>query len=75
MEDLGAKIPRKNLNVALRAAIRGTNTQRLDDTLQCIDDLLRANANVNAEEAEQGRTPLMMACDKGYLEIVRRLLD
>jgi ankyrin repeat protein len=73
--ELCAKIPRKNLNVALRAAIKGTSTVRLDDTLQSIEDLIRANANVNAEESEEGRTPLMMACDKGYIEIVKRLLD
>lgn len=75
LELCGPKIPRKNLNVALRAAIKGTSTVRLDDTLQSIEDLIRANANVNAEESEEGRTPLMMACDKGYIEIVKRLLD
>ena len=75
LELCGNKIPRKNLNVALRAAIKGTSTVRLDDTLQSIEDLIRANANVNAEDAEEGRTPLMIACDKGYIEIVQRLLD
>lgn len=35
-----------------------------------MDELIRASANVNAEEAEEGRTALMLACEKGYLEIV-----
>ena len=61
--------------MALREAIKGTSTVRLEDTLYCIDDLIRHNADVNTEQAEDGRTPLMMACDKGYIEIVQRLLE
>ena len=69
--EMGAsRIPKKNLNNALRAAVRGTNTSRLEDTLQCIEDLIRANALINAEESEEGRTALMLACEKGYLEVV-----
>ena len=30
---------------------------------------------MNAEEAEEGRTALMFACEKGYLEIVQRLIE
>ena len=74
LELWGTKIPKKNLNGALRAAVKGTNTSRLEDTLQCIEDLIRANANVNAEESEEGKTALMMACEKGYIEIVVKLL-
>ena len=69
------KFLKKNLNGALRAAVKGTNTSRLEDTLQCIEDLIRANANVNAEESEEGKTALMMACEKGYIEIVVKLLE
>jgi ankyrin repeat protein len=43
--------------------------------LECIEYLIRANANVNAEESEEGRTALMMACEKGYYEIVVKLLE
>ena len=64
------KIPKKHLNVALREAVKGCNTRRLEDSLSCVDELIRASANVNAEEAEEGRTALMLACEKGYLEIV-----
>jgi ankyrin repeat protein len=30
---------------------------------------------VNAEDSEEGRTALMIACEKGYLEIVQELLE
>jgi hypothetical protein len=43
--------------------------------LQIVEELIRANANVNAEEGEEGRTALMFACEKGYLGIVLKLLD
>ena len=33
LEEWGSKIPRKNINMALRAAVKGTNTLRLEDTL------------------------------------------
>jgi ankyrin repeat protein len=69
------KIPKKHLNVALREAVKGCNTRRLEDSLACVDELIRAAANVNAEEAEEGRTALMFACEKGYLEIVQRLVE
>jgi ankyrin repeat protein len=69
------KIPKRHLNVALREAVKGCNTRRLEDSLSCVDELIRASANVNAEEAEEGRTALMFACEKGYLEIVQRLID
>lgn len=37
--------------------------------------LINAGANVKSEESEEGRTALMLACEKGYLEIVSKLLD
>ena len=42
------KIPKKHLNVALREAVKGCNTRRLEDSLSCVDELIRAAANVNA---------------------------
>jgi ankyrin repeat protein len=70
-----SKFPKKHLNIALREAVKGCNTRRLEDSLQCVDELIRASANVNSEEAEEGRTALMFACEKGYLEIVQRLVE
>jgi ankyrin repeat protein len=43
--------------------------------MQCIKSLISHTANVNAEDAEEGRTALMIACDKGYYQIVTELLD
>lgn len=69
------KIPKKNLNAALRAAVKGCNTKRLEDCVTCVESLIAANANVNAEESEEGRTALMLACEKGYLEVVQKLIE
>jgi ankyrin repeat protein len=41
----------------------------------CVESLIAANANVNAEESEEGRTALMLACEKGYLEVVQKLIE
>lgn len=75
IERYASKIPRKTLNAAFRAAVRGCNTQRLEDCITCLESLIAASANVNAEDSEEGRTALMIACEKGYLEIVQKLLD
>jgi len=37
--------------------------------------LINAGANINSEEASEGKTALMMACEKGYLELVSTLLE
>jgi ankyrin repeat protein len=37
--------------------------------------LLNAGANVDAEDPSDGRTALMMACKKGYIEIVDCLIE
>ena len=63
------------MNAALRGAVKGCNTSRLEDAISCLESLIVASANVNAEESEEGRTALMLACEKGYLEIVQKLLD
>ena len=40
-----------------------------------MQELIDAGANINSEEANEGKTALMMACEKGYLELVSNLLD
>ena len=35
-----SKIPKKSLNSALRAAIKGCNTQKLEDSIMCLDILI-----------------------------------
>jgi len=37
--------------------------------------LIQFGANVKAEDSEEGKTCLMLACEKGYLEVVCKLLD
>lgn len=68
-------IPKKTLNVALRAAVKGCTTHKLDYSIQCTELLVEAGANINSEEANEGKTALMMSCEKGYLELVKNLLD
>lgn len=40
-----------------------------------VNDLLNAGANINSEEAKEGKTPLILACEKGYIELVKFILD
>lgn len=75
LDKWSSKIPKKNLNISLRAAVKGCNTSRVHETIQCIADLIKANANVNSEEADEGKTALMMACEKGYIELVQFILE
>ena len=56
-------------------AVRGCNTQRMEDSLLCLEALIVAGANVKSEESEEGRTALMLACEKGYIEVVSKLVD
>ncbi len=39
-----------------------------------INDLLNAGANINSEEGEEGKTALILACEKGYIELVKYIL-
>ena len=48
---------------------------RLQDSLQCLEQLIEFGANVKCEESEEGRSPLCFACEKGYLELVSKLAD
>ena len=66
---------KRSLNVALRAAVKGCTTALLDCSISCTELLIDAGANINSEEANEGKTALMMACEKGYLELVSNLLD
>ena len=69
----GAKIPKRSLNAALRECVKGCKTSLLDDCIQTVSHLIDANALINSED--QGRTALMIACEAGYIELVRCLLD
>ena len=72
---MNEQFPKKTLNVALRTCIQGCNTALIDESIQCMEILIDAGANINSEEPNNGQTSLMMACKKGYLELVKNLLD
>ena len=61
--------------MALRAAVNGCKTSHLDSSINCTQLLIDAGANLNTEEPNEGKTPLMMACKRGYLEMVSNLLN
>ena len=42
---------------------------------ECIRILLNAEANVDAEDPNDGKTALMIACEKGYIEVVDCLIE
>ncbi len=68
-------MPKKTLNVSLRAAVKGCTTARQDDSIAIAEALIYAGANIDSEEATEGKTALMMACEKGYLDLVIALLE
>lgn len=68
-------IPKKIKNVSLRAAVKGCTTATLENAIDCVTQLIDCGANINSEEASEGKTALIMACEKGYLELVKNLLD
>jgi len=63
------------LNLALQAAVKGCNTSKLPESIQIVNDLLNAGAKINSEEAKEGKTALILACEKGYIELVKFILD
>ena len=47
-----------------------------DNVQECINILVQNGANANSQDPQQdGKTVLMIACEKGYLEIIDCLLD
>ena len=53
----------------------GCTTVNSSEANECISIIISYGANINSEEPSQGRTALMMACEKGYLDLVNTLLD
>ena len=60
--------------MALFAAVEGCNsTKSVDNHVNCISYLLAAGAQINAEK--KGKTILMIAAGKGYIELVNEILS
>ena len=55
--------------------MKGCNTSKISESIEVINDLLNAGANINSEEGEEGKTALILACEKGYIELVKYILD
>ena len=51
---MNEQFPKKTLNVALRTYIQGCNTALIDDSIQCMEILIDAGANINSEEPNNG---------------------
>ena len=51
---MNEQFPKKTLNVALRTCIQGCNTALIDDSIQCMEILIDAGANINSEEPNNG---------------------
>lgn len=73
--DRNIQMSTKVLNHSLRAAVKGCSTSKIHDTILCIEGLINAGANVNSEESGEGKTALMLACEKAYIELVQSILD
>jgi ankyrin repeat protein len=65
----------KDLNRALLQAVQSCSSLKKNEVIECIRILLNAGANVDAEDPQDGKTALMIACEKGYIEIVDCLIQ
>jgi ankyrin repeat protein len=65
----------KDLNRALLLAVQSCTSNKQQDVMECIRILINAGANVDAEDPQDGRTALMIACEKGYIEVVDCLIQ
>jgi len=60
--------------MALFSAVEGCNsTKSVENHVNCINSLLAAGAQINAEK--KGKTILMIAASKGYIELVSEILS
>ena len=73
LDQCGSKLSKKVINMSLMAVVKGCKTATLSEAIQCVELLMQHNAHINSEI--EGKTALMMACEKGYLELVTTLLD
>ena len=74
LDQYGSRLQKKTINMSLMAVVKGCKTASLQEAIECVDLLIQWNANINSE-VEGGKTALMMACEKGYLELVTTLID
>ena len=75
LEAHGSQVKKQALNSSLRSSVIGCTTTNLSEAIECISIMVNHGANINSEEPYHGKTALMMACEKGYFELVQTLLD
>lgn len=68
-------LPKKELNKSLLSAVQNCISVKKNEVIECISILINAGANVDAEESNDGKTALMIACEKGYMEVVDHLIE
>ena len=74
-ENEEVNFPKKELNRALLGAVSSCISIKKNEVIDCITALLDAGANVDAEDPTDGKTALMIACEKGYIEVVDHLIN
>jgi ankyrin repeat protein len=55
--------------------VSGCTNNNRTDIMEIITKLIRAGAIVDTEDSNLNKTALMIACEKGYIELVDHLLD
>eukprot|EP00347_Sterkiella_histriomuscorum_P020274 403338429 len=65
----------RDLNRALLQAVKNCSSNKKNEVIECIRILLNAGANVDAQDPDDGKTALMIACEKGYIEVVDCLIQ
>ena len=60
--------------MALHATVEGcSSTTSVDNHVNCLNHLLNEGANINSEK--KGKTVLMIAASKGFIELVQEILS
>jgi len=68
-------LKRKELNKILLSLVHSIKySSKIGEINDCVSNILSAGAMIDAIDNDTGRTVLMIACEKGYIEIVDSLL-
>lgn len=66
---------KKDLNRALVSVVSGCSNQNKDYVFEIMTKLFMQGASVDFEDASTSKTALMIACEKGYIELVEKLIE
>jgi len=67
-------LKKKDLNKILLLLVNSIKQSKVGEINESVSNILNAGAMIDATDDGDGKTALMIACEKGYIEIVDSLL-